>query len=201
MIEVPFGSVQHVLPIIKEVTKDTKEFVPFQMRRKNPDAFQGAIRYQNHLLANQHVIMVNNLGMDAMYYLTDRIQAISGVRDVIPTRKVMDNGKFYILVDKNAAAGVRESLKNRFDRWYHEVVPDNLIPCVLSLKNFKLIFYVVKNITSILPRAKSEVYCTKQQDNIGEGFDSEQGQHLLNLRIGISQEELCNYLSEISPDK
>ena len=127
-IEVPFGSVQHLLPIIKEVTKDTKEFVPFQMRRKNPDAFQGAIRYQNHLLANQHVIMVNNLGMDAMYYLTNRIQAISGVRDVIPTRKVMDNGKFYILVDKNAAAGVRESLKNRFDRWYHEVVPDDAKP-------------------------------------------------------------------------
>jgi hypothetical protein len=40
----------------------------------------------------------------------------------------MDNGKFYILVDKNAAAGVRESLKNRFDRWYHEVVPDDAKP-------------------------------------------------------------------------
>ena len=48
------------------------------MRRKNPEAFQGAIRYQDDILANQHVEMIHHLGMDAVYYLTDRIQVIPG---------------------------------------------------------------------------------------------------------------------------
>ena len=127
-IEVPMSSVSKLLPAVKEVTKGTTDFVPFQMRRKNQDAFQGAIRYQNHLLANQEVVMINNLGTEAMYYLIDRIRAISGVKDVIPTKKVNKTGKFYILVDKNAATGVRESLKKRFDRWYQEVVPEDAKP-------------------------------------------------------------------------
>jgi hypothetical protein len=127
-IEVPTHSVSQLLPILKEVTKDTKEYAAFHMRKKNPEAFQGAIRYQNHILANQHVVMINYLGTEAMYYLTDRIQAISGVQDVIPTKKVALNGKFYVLVNKNAESKVRESLKKKFDGWYWEVVPDDAKP-------------------------------------------------------------------------
>ena len=127
-LEVPTHSVSQLLPIIKDVTKDTKEYVAFQLRRRNPESFQGAIRYQNHLLANQHVVMINHLGADAMYYLTDRIRIISGVHDVIPTKKESENGKFYVLVDKKAENAVRESLKKRFDAWYREVVPEDAKP-------------------------------------------------------------------------
>jgi hypothetical protein len=127
-IEVPTSSVPQLLPIIKDVTKDTKEYVAFQMRRKHPEAFQGALRYQNHILANQHVVMINNLGTEAMYYLTDRIKTISGVTDVIPTKKVSQNGKFYVLVQKQAESAVRDSLKKCFDRWYHDAVPEDAKP-------------------------------------------------------------------------
>jgi hypothetical protein len=34
------------------------------------------------------------------YYLTDRIQTLAGVQDVIPTKKVTENGKFYFLEEK-----------------------------------------------------------------------------------------------------
>jgi hypothetical protein len=127
-IEVPTHSVPQLLPIIKDVTKDTKEYVAFQMRRRNPEAFQGAIRYQNHLLANQYVVMINNLGTEAMYYLSDRIKVIQGVHDVVPTKKVSENGKFYVLVDKSSDKKVRESLMKRFDAWYREIVPDDAKP-------------------------------------------------------------------------
>ena len=83
------------------------------MRRRNPQAFQGAIRYQNQILANQHVVMIVNLGTEAMYYLSYRIKSISGVKDVIPT----ENGKFYVLVDKNIENTVHELLTKQFDRW------------------------------------------------------------------------------------
>ena len=43
-IEVPFHVAPQLIPILKEVTKETKEFVTFQMRKQNPEAFQGAIR-------------------------------------------------------------------------------------------------------------------------------------------------------------
>jgi hypothetical protein len=99
-LEVPISSVSQLLLLIKDVTIDTKEFVSFRMRHKNPEAFQGANQYQNHILANQHVVMVNYVGTEAMYYLSDRIKVIPGVKDIIPIKKVTDNGKFYILVDK-----------------------------------------------------------------------------------------------------
>jgi hypothetical protein len=127
-IEAATASISKLLPLIKEATKDTKDFVPFQMRRKNPEAFQGAIRFQNHLLANQHVVMINSLGTDAMYYLSDRIQAIPGVKDVIPTKNVEISGRFYVLVDKSDANRVRESLGKNFDQWYLEVVPEDAKP-------------------------------------------------------------------------
>jgi hypothetical protein len=85
--------------------------------------------YQNHILAIQHVVMINYLGSDAMYYLTDRIQTITGVLyEVIPTKKVSENGKFYVLVDKKAVSDVRESLTKTFDRWFQEFVPEDARP-------------------------------------------------------------------------
>ncbi len=63
-----------------------------------------------------------------MYYLTDRIKTISGVYDVIPTKKVSENGKFYVLVDKNEERGVRDSLEKRFNKWYHDAVPEDAKP-------------------------------------------------------------------------
>ena len=71
-IKVPTSSVSQLLPSIKDVTNKTKEeYVAFRMCQRNLDAFQGAIRYLNHILANQHVIMIHNLETEAMYYLTD----------------------------------------------------------------------------------------------------------------------------------
>ncbi|KAI2512755.1 hypothetical protein MHU86_1543 [Fragilaria crotonensis] len=127
-VEVPFHSAHQLVTLMKDATKDTKDYVSFQMRRRNPDAFQGAIRYQNHILANQHVVMINYLGLDAMYYLSDRIQAMSGVQDVIPAKKVDQNGKFYVLVQKNDANKVRQSLQKQFAEWFRDIVPEDAKP-------------------------------------------------------------------------
>lgn len=87
IIEFPTHSVPQLISILKEVAKDTKEYVAFQMRQKNPDAFQGAIRYQKHIIANWHMVMINHLGMDAMNYLTDCIQILPGSRMSFQQRK------------------------------------------------------------------------------------------------------------------
>ncbi len=123
-IEVPTHVSSQMIPILKEVTQNTKEFVPFQMRKRNPDAFQGAIRYQNHLLSNQHVIVINYIGKEAMYYISDRIQAISGVIDVVPARTEARTGRYLVIVEKEHMQRAREKLSEKFDQWYREVVPD-----------------------------------------------------------------------------
>jgi hypothetical protein len=127
-IELPKHNVSQIIPILKEATKDTKDFVTFQMRRRNPDAFQGAIRYQNHLLSKQHVVVINSIGTEAMYYLTDRIQAISGVVDVVPTRTVDKTGRYYVIVNKDKSQQVRDKLLKKFDQWYTDVVPEDARP-------------------------------------------------------------------------
>ena len=42
-IEIPSHTTPQMIPILKEVTKNTKDFVTFRMRRHNPAALQGAI--------------------------------------------------------------------------------------------------------------------------------------------------------------
>jgi hypothetical protein len=98
------------------------------MRRRNPEAFQGAIRYQNHLLSNQHVLVIDNIGKEAMYYISDRIQAISGVIDVVPARNVEITGRYLIIVNKENMQRVRDKLSKTFNQWYNEVVPDDAKP-------------------------------------------------------------------------
>jgi len=127
-IEVPTHAAPQLIPIIKEVTKDTKEFVTFQMRNRNPEAFQGAIRYQNHMISIQHVIAINHIGKEAMYYLTDRIQAISGVIDVVQTRRVEETGRYFVIVNKENVQRVREKLLKKFPIWYEDAVPEDARP-------------------------------------------------------------------------
>ena len=127
-IELPSHTVPQMIPILKETTRDTKEFVPFQMRSRNPEAFQGAIRYQNHMLAAQEVIVIDNVGKDAMYYLSDRIQVITGVLDVTPTRKVEETGRYLVIVNKEYTNRVREKLLKKFAFWLEDAVPDDARP-------------------------------------------------------------------------
>lgn len=67
----PTHSVSHLIVIMRtEVNKDTKDYVPFQMHCRSPDAFVHGAKnryYQKYiLLAHQRVVMIKNLGIDAI---------------------------------------------------------------------------------------------------------------------------------------
>ena len=98
------------------------------MQHQNSEAFHGAIRYQNHLLAKQYVVMINNLGTEVKYCLSDQIKVIQGLHNVVPTKKISQNGKFYVLVDKSSKKKVRESLKKSFNAWYRNRMPEDAMP-------------------------------------------------------------------------
>lgn len=107
---------------LKAVTQNNRAFASPKMRKKNPEAYQGAIRYQNHLLANQHVVVIDNLGTNAMYYISDRIKDIAGVIDVVPNRNVNTNGRYCVLIPKEQINAVRDTFNKCFDQWYIDTV-------------------------------------------------------------------------------
>jgi hypothetical protein len=73
---------------------------PFECVVITQQPFKEQFVYQNHLLSYQQVIAIHNIGVEAMYYLIDRIRAITGVIDVIATKKVDATGRYHVLVNK-----------------------------------------------------------------------------------------------------
>jgi len=89
---------------LKIAYKDTGDVVPFQMRSKHPEAFLRAIRVQTQTMATNRTIVLNNIGTDAILYLSHWIEYIDGVKDIVP------DGKFRILVTQQDFHRVRNVL-------------------------------------------------------------------------------------------
>ena len=114
--------------IFMKAYRESLAFVPFQMRNKNPKAFTNAIYRQNESIANHHTIILHNLGVDAMYYLSDRIRALDGVLDITPAKTVTINGNFRLLVQKQSFRKLRKQLISALPEWYDTCVPTDARP-------------------------------------------------------------------------
>jgi hypothetical protein len=75
-IEVQRCHAMELIKILKDTYMETKSFVQFQMKNKSPEAFGRTIMQQNRLFEANHVILLNYVGSDVMYYLMDRIMSI-----------------------------------------------------------------------------------------------------------------------------
>jgi hypothetical protein len=66
--------------------------------KRHPDVFKKLIQNQTQVWANIRVIVLNNIGQDAMYYLSNHINAVAGVHAILPANFIEKNGKFKISV-------------------------------------------------------------------------------------------------------
>ncbi|KAI2503124.1 hypothetical protein MHU86_11315 [Fragilaria crotonensis] len=98
------------------------------MRAKHPEAFARIIRKQTETISNNHVIILNNVSEDTMYYLADRILSVEGVLDVISIPKAEHLGKHKVLVHKDDFQKVRKILLESLSQWYNSHVPDDAKP-------------------------------------------------------------------------
>ena len=103
---------------MKTAFRETLDFVPFQMRNKNPKAFLNRIQQQTHVIANQHTIILQNIGTPAMFYLSDYIQSVDGVIDIMPAKTVETNGNYRVLVFKDDFRRVRKILMSNIPEWF-----------------------------------------------------------------------------------
>jgi hypothetical protein len=99
------------------------------MRAKYPEAFaQHIIRRQTDTISNNHVIILNNMSEDTMYYLSDRILSVEGVLDVIRIPNSEHLGKYKILVYKDEYQKVRKTLLASLHSWFESHVLDDVKP-------------------------------------------------------------------------
>jgi hypothetical protein len=117
-----------MMKILKSVYRVSTEFTSFQMRAKHPEAFARIIRRQTDTISNNHVIILNDMSEDTMYYLSDRILSVQGVLDVIRVKNSEHLGKYKILVHKDAFQKVRKTLLASLHSWFESHVPDDAKP-------------------------------------------------------------------------
>jgi hypothetical protein len=99
------------------------------MRARHPEAFERFIKAQTHMIATNYTVILNHIGPDAMYYLSEKILAVPGVKLILPCHTVNEDGRYKILVHQKDYHRVREYLKEVLTHWYDTYVePDAKVP-------------------------------------------------------------------------
>ena len=124
-IETEKSTSMEMLKILKHTYRTTTEFIPFQMRSKHPEAYARILLKQSKMINDQHVIILQNISPDTMYYLSDRIGSIDGVIDMKEATYRKDLGKYRVLVHKDDFQSARKSLQFGLQQWYVECVPED----------------------------------------------------------------------------
>ena len=109
-IETEKSTSMEMLKILKQTYHETTEFIPSQMRSKHSEAYSRILLQQSKMIADQHVIIIQHISPDSMYYLSDRITSVDGVIDLIeaPNSKVL--GRYQVLVHKDDFHHVRKTI-------------------------------------------------------------------------------------------
>ena len=88
-----------LIEALKAVTQTSRAFASSNMRRKNPEAYQGAIRSLGRSACCCYQLATWELMQcTPEYYLSNRIKAIAGVIDVVVPNKNVDKNGLYILL-------------------------------------------------------------------------------------------------------
>ena len=104
-----------LIKLLKDAYKTTGSFVAYQMRQRSPDALHKLIRAQTQFIANNRVILLNNIGESALFYLEQHITAIPGVQGLLPTR---NSGQYKVSVQQKDFNSVRQHLVKNLSEWY-----------------------------------------------------------------------------------
>jgi hypothetical protein len=118
-----------MLHLLKTLLNDTiTTFAPYSMRSKFPAAYVQAIKYQTSNMNATRVVVLQNISEAMMFYLRPYLNAIPGVRDLLASPKVDDNGRHTVLVDQAAFKSVRNVISKNLEGWINEHVSIDALP-------------------------------------------------------------------------
>jgi hypothetical protein len=106
-----------MMQTLKSYLKDSALFVPYNMRRKFPEGFAKAIRFQTKQLTSNMTVVLENISEDMMFYLKPHFQNIKGVKDILPAFDVEVTGKQRLLVEKDEFTRIRAAIMKSLPVW------------------------------------------------------------------------------------
>ena len=121
-VEVLQENSPQMLQVMQTLFRDTPIFVPYTLRRKYPDGYEKAIRYQTHLLQGTMVVILQHISSDIMFYLQENIMTVPGVRALLESPKGSETGQYSVLVEKAQFSQIRATLKNALPNWVNDFV-------------------------------------------------------------------------------
>jgi hypothetical protein len=116
-VEVCTADIILMMQTLKGYLKDTPVLVPYNTRRKFPNGFAKAIRYQTQQLTSSMTVVLENISDDMVFYLKPHIQNIKGVKDIIPAIDVAVTDKHKVLVDKDEFTRIQAALTKSLPVW------------------------------------------------------------------------------------
>ena len=114
-----------MMKLLQQAYQENNAFTFFQMRQKNPEAYARVIIKQTQIMAGHHVIILHNVDVDAMFFLSAHIQSVPGVLDIGPALTVLSDGRHKVLVGKDDFHSARKSLIEHLSEWYEEHVSED----------------------------------------------------------------------------
>jgi hypothetical protein len=95
------------------------------MRGTHPDSYACNIKRQTKLMAETRVISLNYFGSDVMFYLSEHIMAIPGVKAVVPAPTLEQDGRYRVPVAKDEFNSIRSHLQIHVSEWIDKYVIDD----------------------------------------------------------------------------
>jgi hypothetical protein len=133
-IETERKNTVEMVQVLKKAYHEKHEFVPFQMRGTHPDSYARSIQRQTKMMSETRIISMNYFGSDVMFYLSEHIMAIPGVKAIVPAPTFERDGRYRVAVEKPEFNSIRSHLQKNVHTWIEEYVIDD--DAMRSLKKY-----------------------------------------------------------------
>ena len=108
---------KELITLLQEMYKTDPQFMFHQIRHQDMNAYKNTIRKQHSFLANNHVVPIKGVTMEAMFYVSNEISHIPGVLNTFPHKDLANQGRWSIMTDtthfKAVTTALEANLANR----------------------------------------------------------------------------------------
>jgi hypothetical protein len=90
----------------------------------SPNSFANALKMQNQTMHDTYVLPLHHITPAKLFYLQPKIEHITGVIVVVPTRTTSQLGRYNILISSGQFKATKAIITQTFPAWYDTVPAD-----------------------------------------------------------------------------
>jgi hypothetical protein len=115
---------KEVIRKLKDAFGGTAQFLMAKLRYTHPNSFANALKMQNKIMHDTYVLPLHHITPDKLFYLQPKIEQITGVTAVVPTRTTSQIGRYNILISSGQFKATKAIITQIFPAWYDTVPAD-----------------------------------------------------------------------------